>query len=544
MVHDEPKMEELSGRGISSGLGLGKAFAYQDILQRDLENYDIEPEQIEAEYTRLQNAIRVVQRDLESASEAVAGSGNAELSGIFQAHQMMLADPVIQDDIKKELESELINAEQVVKHVFRKWQRKLRSSNAETPGRPGDDVADIGRRLLRHLAGLQAHVLEDLPEGSVVIAKRLLPSDTVFLSRQATEAVVLEFAGPLSHAALLTRELGVPAVSEIPQVLDRIATGDTLLVDGQAGLVVVHPTPLTLAAFRERLARQNADRYSDRETCHDPARSTDGIEYEVMANVSCREDVMHALENGADGVGLYRVEGIYLARHIPPTEDELIQHLRESLKSMADKPITVRLLDAGGDKELPFLNLPTEPNPFLGLRGIRLLLAYPELLDTQLRALLRLSADFPIRILVPMVTLSEEMISVREKLQALADEAGHPVPPLGAMIETPAAALCAADIANQSDFLSIGTNDLTQYTMVAGRENPTVSKYFVDDHPAIRQLIKLTAESAVDIAVSICGELASRQEGLLIAAENKIRSLSVAPPLIPEVKAMIRALPA
>jgi phosphoenolpyruvate-protein kinase (PTS system EI component) len=260
-----------------------------------------------------------------------------------------------------------------------------------------------------------------------------------------------------------------------------------------------------------------------------------------MANIGCREDAVSAANNGADGVGLYRLENAFLARKVLPSEAELFAELRHALEPFQKKPAIVRLLDIGGDKTIPWLDLPDEPNPFLGRRGIRLLLEYPELLRTQLRVFLRLAQEQDVRILVPMVTLPEEMARVRNLTEDAALELGlQKLPPIGAMVETPAAALCVADIALYADFLSVGTNDLTQYTMVAGRENPLVDHYFQEDHPAIRRLLQLICEDAGGIPLSVCGELASQEDSLQTILDLGIRSLSVAPPLIPTTKETVR----
>jgi len=543
VVKETGDMRKLQGRSISHGLAAGKAFVYRDILYRDHERYDILNAEIEEEYARFQDAIRQVLRDLRSTAQEIETEVDGAVADIFRVQEAMLLDPVLLKDVREELDTERVNAEQAVKRVFRRWEHKFRNAQEDTPGQPADDIADLGRRLLRRLIGIHAHTLEDLAPASVVVARRLLPSDTVFLSRLSTEAAVLEFAGPLSHAALLTRELGVPAVSEISGLLDRVVTGDRLLVDGNSGAVIVNPDEETAARFETELAKQHAAGLEARKRRHEAAKTADGIVIDVSANVSCREDVESAVANGAEGIGLYRIEGAYLSRLSPPSEDEILGQLEHALEPMKGKSIVLRLLDAGADKELPFMSLPSEPDPFLGRRGVRLLLAYPELLTPQLHALLRLSQTCPVRILVPMVTLAGEMVRIRQALK----EASHKlaigsIPPLGAMIETPAAALCAAEIASHADFLSIGTNDLTQYTMAAGRENPSVGEYFLDEHPAVWRLIQMVIEDAGETPVSICGELAGSSTGVELAAKSGIRALSVSPPLIPGVKDAIREM--
>ena len=260
-----------------------------------------------------------------------------------------------------------------------------------------------------------------------------------------------------------------------------------------------------------------------------------------MANVTCREDIERALEYGADGIGLYRTESFYLAQRNLPTEQDVYDDMLHTLTPAEDLPITVRLLDIGGDKQVPYLTLPSESDPFLGRRGVRMLLEYPDLLTTQLKAILRLSQRFHLHILVPMVTFADEMQQVRQMLDTTAREAGiEAIPPLGTMIETPAAALCVDELRPFSDFFSIGTNDLTQYTMAAGRENPLVTSYFRDDHPAVLKLVKMVSEQIAHTGLSLCGELAGNPDMTEQLLQLGIRTLSVSAPLIPLIKATIR----
>jgi phosphoenolpyruvate-protein kinase (PTS system EI component) len=335
--------------------------------------------------------------------------------------------------------------------------------------------------------------------------------------------------------------MGIPAVARIPELMNKICQGDTLLVDGFSGSVIVNPDNKTLNHFKNTIEQQRISFIQERKHCFEPAYTLDGVTIRVMANVGCREDVEHALENGADGVGLYRLEQLYLSRKTPPSEEGILEEIRQSLLLLKDNPAIIRLLDAGGDKNLSFLNTPLEPNPFLGRRGVRLLLEYPELAASQLRAMLRLSTEYNIKILVPMVTLSEEMERLRNLLVREATDLGiDKLPPLGAMIETPSAALCAREIAEHVDFVSIGTNDLTQYTMVAGRENPLVSDYFIDGHPAVQKLLRMVMQDIGEIPVTVCGELAVNRDAIPMLIEMGVRFLSVAPPLIPTVKEAVR----
>lgn len=532
---------KISGCAIASGLAIGKAFIYQDIFQRNHELYDITKHEVDDEYLRIDQAIKVVIDDLGLTADRIEKELEKDLADIFQVQKAILHDPQLLKEIKKELCIELVNSEQIIKRVFHRWERKFREMENEKFKQRADDVVDIGRRLLRELSGINAHILEDVPEGSILVAKRLLPSDTVFLSRKTTVGSVVEFGGDGSHAALLTREMGVPAVSGIPNLLKHVFQKDVLLVDGFSGSVIVNPDEKTENDFKNRIKQLDISCEKQLEHCFETAKTLDGLTIQVFANVGCREDVQHAIKNGADGVGLYRLEQFYLSRKNPPSEDELFEEIRQSLLPLEDKPATIRLLDAGADKEISFLKMPFEQNPFLGRRGVRLLLEYPDLAISQIRALLRLSKEFNIGVLVPMVTLSKEMYKMRKLMVIAANDLGiDKLPLLGAMIETPAAALCAKEISEHADFLSIGTNDLTQYTMVAGRENPLVSDYFIDEHPAVQKMLRIVMRDIGETPVAVCGELAGKLNAISMLLEIGVRTLSVAPPLVPKVKEIIK----
>jgi len=372
--------------------------------------------------------------------------------------------------------------------------------------------------------------------------KRLLPSDVISLSLATIKAIVLEVGGPASHAAILTREMGIPAVSQIEGVTRQVSTRGHVLVDGCTGRLVLAPNRNTRSEFDRRKRVFAAAVGKARKKCRGPAMTSEGTTIPIMANIGDVNDVHLARENGADGIGLYRLEQIYLCAKSLPSQKDLSDKIRQTLQPVANLPITIRLLDTGADKRISFLRYPHEENPALGLRGIRLLLRYPNLLKIQLRALLQISRDFNIRILVPMVTFIQDMKDVRDMLQEAAAEMGiiH-LPPLGAMIETPAAALCAQRLARHADFLSIGTNDLTQYTMATGRENQLVFDYYEESHPAMLKLLKMIVEAVPDYMVEMCGEMASHLESIPELVQLGIRILSVAPLQIPVVKETVRS---
>jgi phosphoenolpyruvate-protein phosphotransferase len=532
----------LQGRPLSPGLAEGQSYVYRDILQRDHRRYAINEADTSDELERIERAMERVLSDLENAAGHIERELDKSHADILRVQQAFIRDPHLLKEIKRELESELVNAEEVIKRVLRRMQRRLTSMESNDTRDPGDDVADLSRRLLRNLSGHGDHALDNLPSGSVIVARRLLPSQTVLLSRQSVTAVVLEEGGIGSHAALLTREMGLPAVSGIADATKQVVAGSSILVDGTHGCVTVNPTPDTEEHFQKILAasRVRHDRACSR--CHETAATSEGTSVRVMANVGCREHVRLARDYGADGVGLYRLEEFYLAQQHPPTEDTLLETLEVSLAPLKDRSVTVRLLDAGGDKLLPFLDMPEERNPFLGQRGVRLLQAYPDITQTQLGALLTLSQKMDVRILIPMVSLPEDIHVIRDMLDTLAGERGVSSPPLGAMIETPVAAICADRMAEAADFLSVGTNDLTQYTMAADRENESVDRYYQDNHLSILYLIHCVSELCGTKPVSICGELAADTSVTSQLIDMGVRDLSVAPFLVPMIKEAVRSL--
>lgn len=532
----------LSGLSISAGLVAGKAFVFQDIFDRDLQDYTIDLDQVDTEYARVVHAMEEVLGDLKTSAKRVEDELDSAMGDIFRAHEEILRDTVLAREIRLEMEKELVNAERVLQSVFGRWERKFRSMESDVFRHRGDDVVDLGRRLLRSLAGLHSHSLERMPSGSILVARKLLPSDTTFFSRRSVAGIAVESGGPGSHCALLTRQLGIPGVTQVAGLLDHIKTGDDLLLDGLNGTVTVRPDRTEKARFSARSERYITGAAKARKRSGQPAITRDGVTIPVMANIGNRYDVETAVENGADGIGLFRIEVFFLSRKMLPSEDELVSGISRTIAPMKGKPVTVRLLDIGGDKPLPYLPLPSEQDPFLGRRGIRFLLDYPNLLDIQLRALLRVSREHDIRIIVPMVTFAEDMDRVRTAYGRVGKDLGLSVlPPLGAMVETPAAALSAHELAAVSESFNIGTNDLTQYTMAAGRENAFVHRYFRDDHEAIFKLLTLVGREAKEIPVGLCGELANHTDRTEALLKTGIRMLSVSPPFISLVKEAVRS---
>jgi phosphoenolpyruvate-protein phosphotransferase len=533
----------LNGSRISPGLASGIAWVAGDILDCSAEAHRIEPHQVDAEMERVRRAFAEVEAELEESGWRVSEQIDPSIAEIFRAHRLMLEGLLASNEFENELRGSLTSAAEAVKTVFRKWEAKFAAIQDETLRERADDIVDLARRVLRRLEGADAFGLTAMPAGSVLVTQRLLPSDVIALSPREVKAIVVESLGRGSHAALITREKGIPTLAGLPGVLSKIRSGDEALVDTFREALIISPSPDARRDFDHRLEEYRASLFICKGQCHKPAMTRDGQKISVEANLAAHASIETVVENGADGVGLFRIEELYFARELPPSEEELFRELQRLVAPLRDKPVTIRLLDAGGDKAIPSLRLPFESNALLGKRGVRLLLDYPQLARTQFKSLLRLSKVQDIRILVPMVTLERDMQQMRKLLVAVAHETGvETLPPLGAMIETPAAALTVGQIAGHADFLSVGTNDLTQYTLVAGRDNTTVSGYYEDTHASILRLLGMIIAEASGKPVTICGEMAGREEVIPTLLKLGFRALSISPPLIPTTKELIRAI--
>jgi phosphoenolpyruvate-protein phosphotransferase len=533
----------LKGTRISPGLASGTVWLAADILDCSAEIHPIEPHQVEAEMERIRRAFVQVEADLEVSARRVSEQIDPSLAEIFRAHQLMLESLLASDEFEKELRDSLTSASEAVKRVFRKWEAKFAAIEDKTLRQRADDILDLARRVLRQLEGTHAFGLAAMPAGSVLVSQLLLPSDIVAISPRDVKAIVVESLGQGSHAALLTREKGIPTLAGLPGLLGQIRRGDEALVDAFREVLIISPNPETCRDFEQRLENYHASLLTCKGECSKPAITRDGQAISVEANLVAHAGIDTVIENGADGVGLFRIEELYFARELPPSDEELFSELQYLVAPLREKPVTIRLLDIGGDKAIPFLRLPFESNPLLGKRGVRLLLDYPQLARTQLKSLLRLSQAQDIRILVPMVTFEREMQQIRDLLVAVAHEMGiENLPLLGAMIETPAAALTVGQIARHADFLSVGTNDLTQYTLVAGRDNATVSGYYEDTHASMLRLLDIIIAEASGKPVTICGEMAGREEVIPTLLKIGFRALSISPPLIPATKELIRSI--
>jgi phosphoenolpyruvate-protein kinase (PTS system EI component) len=391
LPQSSPTELSLKGTRISAVLASGTVWVAGDILDSSAETHRIEPYQVETEMERIRRAFIQVEAELEEAARRISEQIDPSLAEIFRAHQLMLESLLSSNEFERELRGSLIGAAEAVKRVFRNWEAKFAAIEDDALHQRADDILDLARRVLRQLEGPNGFGLATMPIGSVLVTQRLLPSDVVAVSPRNVKAIVVESLGQGSHAALLAREKGIPTLTGLPGLLSQIHSGDEALVDAFREALIVSPNPETRRDFEQRLEKYRASLLTCRGQCGKPAITRDGQTISVEANLATHAGVDAVIENGADGVGLLRTEELYFGRELPPSEEELFSELQRLVAPLHDKPVTIRLLDIGGDKAIPFLRLPFEANPLLGKRGVRVLLDYPQLARTQLKTLLRLS---------------------------------------------------------------------------------------------------------------------------------------------------------
>ncbi len=497
----------------------------------------------EARYAAAAAAARAELEDLRDRTAAELGELRAE---IFAAHLSILRDPELSAEVLRLIREEGRDAVSALRGAAEVFIDLLSQVDDELIAARVADIKDVARRVAGHLEGSAPAALH-LTEASVVVAEDLTPSETAQLDRKFALGFVTAIGSAVSHSSILARSLGIPAVVGVADGLGSVKLGTLLVVDGNAGVVIVDPAPEELAAYQEKLAAFRRRRESLRSFASRATVTADGTRMELAANIGGIPDLLAAEEAGAEGIGLFRTEFMYMDRASLPGEDEQYAVYRHVLERMAGKPVVIRTLDVGGDKKLDCLPMAAEANPFLGVRAIRLCLANEALFRTQLRALLRASVHGNLRILFPMIATVGELRSTKAMLaeeRRFLEAAGTPTAPdieLGAMIEIPAAAVCADVLAREVDFFSVGSNDLTQYAMAADRMNPAVAYLHRGPHPAVLRLIAMAAAAAGrhGVRMAVCGELAADPLAAPLLAAMGIAELSMGAASIPEIRALL-----
>ncbi|MBX9928150.1 MAG: phosphoenolpyruvate--protein phosphotransferase [Gemmatimonadaceae bacterium] len=512
----------------------------------------IDEEMVEGEIARLHAALGIAQAKLRQVRDRAERNAGAEEAAIFDVQMEICSDPDLKSSIEHLIRQHFA-AEKAVDLVLLEWRQLFaRSTNALMRERTSD-LTDVQIRLLSVLLGLPDHDPVDLPKGAnaIVVTHDLTPSLTVQLDRDAIAAIATDAGTRTSHVAILARSLGLPAVVGLLDAVTRLQAGDTVILDGTAGTLVVRPTSHELAEAQQRQRREQRSRAALAHFAQEAAVTADGVALTVRANVDLPDEAEHAAASGADGVGLMRTEFLVVGRATMPDEDEQVAAYVNVIEAFGGRPVVIRTFDVGGDK-LPMGGFPHEANPFLGWRAIRMCLDEPEMFKTQLRALLRAALTGDVRIMLPLVVSVDEVRAARrlmdeakQELTARGIAFRHDVP-LGVMVETPAAALSVEALAPECAFFSIGTNDLVQYTLAVDRGNARLATRFTPLHPAVLGLIARTqAEGAKHgLEVCVCGEMASEPLMAFALIGLGIRQLSVSPIAIASVKRIITGIDA
>lgn len=540
-------MTFLQGIAASNGIAIAKAYR---LVEPDLSFEKKEVADTTAEVERFRQAVATSKQELEAIRDRAQVDLGADKAAIFDAHLLVLSDPELNGPIEDKIQSEKVNAEAALKDTADMFIMMFEQMDNDYMKERAADIRDVTKRVLSHLLGVQIVNPSMIAEEVIIIAEDLTPSDTAQLNRKFVKGFTTNIGGRTSHSAIMARSMEIPAVVGTKTATEEINNGDLVIVDGLKGEVHINPTPELVDEYGKVHEEYEAQKAEWAKLVNKQTVSADGYHVELAANIGTPNDLKGVIENGGEGVGLYRTEFLYMGRDQLPTEEEQYESYKAVLEGMNGKPVVVRTLDIGGDKELPYLELPKELNPFLGFRAIRLCLEEQGIFRTQLRALLRASSYGNLKIMFPMIATLDEFRSAKaileEEKQKLITE-GVKVSEkieLGIMVEIPSTAVLADQFAKEVDFFSIGTNDLIQYTMAADRMNQRVSYLYQPYSPSILRLVKMVIDAAHAEGkwAGMCGEMAGDETAIPVLLGLGLDEFSMSATSILKARSLIKNL--
>ncbi|WP_278830645.1 phosphoenolpyruvate--protein phosphotransferase [Mitsuokella multacida] len=539
--------EIIRGKGVISGIAMGKIMLAGQNLDGYLVNY--EPEDKETEKKKAQDALTAVAEILRESIEKLKSKDMKEQAAIMEAHRMMVQDPMMADNIMAKIE-ELGNAPQAVLKAAEEQAVMFEQMEDEYFAARAVDLRDVGKRVAKYILGVKEPEIGD--EKVILCGREIEPSVIAGMETEKIAGVLLGSGSTTAHAVIIAKARAIPTIVGLNKEdrIDRIADGDHVIMDGERGEIVVNPAPEDIASYDEKIKKQKelAAHYAALKDL--PAVTTDGVKVDLMANIGTHMDVDNALNYGAEGVGLFRSEFVFMGRQDIPTEEDQFKAYKEAIEKCKGKLCVIRTMDIGGDKPLPYLNIPEEENPFLGYRAVRISLQRRDLFLPQLKAILRAGVYGKAAIMIPMIINVAEFKKVKEFIEEAKLELAHEGKAysddvqVGIMVETPAAAIMTPVLAKYVDFFSIGTNDLVQYTLAVDRGNANISYLYNHFNPAVLRLVQRTISSAREngIWAGMCGEMASDPNASVLLMAMGISELSMSAPSIPRVKEKIRSI--
>ncbi|AWI07286.1 phosphoenolpyruvate--protein phosphotransferase [Clostridium drakei] len=535
---------------MKKGIAASKGYAIGKVLIKEVNEVKVEERKIEdvqSEKERFKKSLDASREQLTKIKEKAEKEMGADKAAVFESHMMLLDDPEFAGAVDMAIENDKINAEKALENVSTMYAGIFEAMEDEYMRERGADVKDVSKRILANLAGKISADSEEMVANTIVVAHDLTPSDTAQLDKSKVIAFLTNIGGRTSHSAIMARTLEIPAVVGLNDITTSVKNGDIVIVDGNEGTVIINPNENTVKEYEAKREVYEKEKEELKKLISVKTVTKAGKRVEVAGNIGKPEDVYQVLENGGDAIGLFRTEFLYMDRDDMPTEEEQFEAYKYTVEKMAGKPVVIRTLDIGGDKKLSYLPLPEEMNPFLGYRAIRLCLDRKDIFKVQLRALLRASAFGNLKIMFPMISSLEEFLQAKKVLNECMEELKkegkefNPGLEIGIMVEIPAAAVCADDLAKYVDFFSIGTNDLIQYTLAADRMNEKISYLYNPMHPAVLKLIKMTIEAAHKEGkwCGMCGEMAGDEKAIPTLVEYGLDEFSMSASSILKAKQLI-----